>query len=255
VPESSKESYRELKQEGVIEERQHLALETIQKFYDRYGYWPTQREAHVFLVEELDILDKPQRTEAITDGYRFLGRRMGELVQDSEDDYPDLLEKQEKRDHEYLEENFPGADSGRKGEPHRVVADVDVGKQGGGGEVDPEQGSEDSGEEVEIHYEVDGGSEVRTGSPEEAIRETSDLDSVKQLLKDKGILEEYRNLLSQQGDFVFDPGEEDDEDLSSNQGGNDAKESVSPSDEAKDEESDSEEKQQKLLYDEGEVVG
>jgi hypothetical protein len=251
VPESSKESYKELKQEGVIEERQHLALETIQKFYDRYGYWPTQREAHVFLVEELDILDKPERTEAITDGYRFLGRRMGELVQDSEDDYPDLLEKQEKREHEYLEENFPGADSGRKGEPHRVVADV--GKQRDDSEADPEQGSKDSGEEVEIHYEVDGGSEVRTGSPEEAIRETSDLDSVKQLLEDKGILEKYQDLLSQEGDFVFDPGEEDDEDLSSNQGGNDAKESVSPSDEAKDEDPDSGENQQILIKD-GEPV-
>jgi len=211
VPETSVDAFQELKQEGVIEERQHLALETIQKFYDEHGYWPTQREAHVFLVEDLDILEKKQRTAAITDGYRFVGRRMGALTQGSDNEYPDLLEKQEKREHKYLQEEHPGADSGREGEPHRIIADVaEKEKQvdDTGSEPPAEESSEDAETEVEIHYKVDGGSEVRTGPPEEAIKETSDLDSVRQLLKEKGLLDEYQDLLSQHGDFVFDPDED-----------------------------------------------
>jgi len=237
-----------LKQDGVIEERQHLALETIQKFHEEYGYWPTQREAHVFLVEELDILDKQQRTEAITDGYRFLGRRMGELVHDTENEYPDLLEKLGKREHRYLRKNYPGANSGRKGEPHRITADVaEKEKQIGGDDSGPasEDGSEDSEGEVEIHYSVDGGSEVCFGSPEEAIRNTSDLDSVRQLLEDKGILGQYRDLLSQHGDFVFDPGEPEQEE-SEPEESEDAEEDEGSA--------DSEDGQQKILMEDGEVV-
>lgn len=199
-----------MKEEGVIEERQHLALETIQKFYEEHGYWPTQREAHVFLVEDLDVLDKPERTEAITDGYRFLGRRMGELTQDSDNGYPDLLEKQEKREHEYLQEDHPGADSGREGEPHRIIADVaEKEKQTDetGSESVQQRNSEES-DEVEVHYIVDDdGGQVRSGSPEEAIQETDDLDALKQELEKENLLDEYRELLSQHGDFVFDPDE------------------------------------------------
>jgi len=196
----------------VIEERQHLALETIQKFHDRHGFWPTQREAHVFLVEELDVLDKPERTEAITDGYRFLGRRMGELVQDSDDQYPDLLEKQEKREHRFLQENHPGADSGREGEPHCIIADVaEKEKQvdDADSEPAPKQRGEEPEDEVEIPYSVEGGDEVRMGPPEEAIRETGDLESVRQLLEEKGLLDQYRELLSEHGDFVFEPGDDE----------------------------------------------
>lgn len=154
----------------MIEERQHLALETIQKFYEEKGFWPTQREAHVFLVEELDVLEKAERTEAITDGYRFLGRRMGELVRNPDDEYPDLLEKQEQRKHEYLEENFPGADSGRKGEPHRITVQ---------GEVENREDVSGS-EESETEYVFDPEEQVESRSEE------SEKEKQQKLLYDKG---------------------------------------------------------------------
>jgi hypothetical protein len=209
-----------LKQEGVIEERQHLALETIQKFYEEHGFWPTQREAHVFLVEDLDVLDKPERTEAITDGYRFLGRRMGELTEGSDSEHPDLLEKKEKREHDYLQEEHPGADSGREGEPHRIIADVaEKEKQTvETGSDSVQQGNREESGEAEVRYIVDDdGGQVRSGSPEEAIQETDDLDALKQELEKENLLDKYRELLSQHGDFVFDPDEEDGEDDSEEQ--------------------------------------
>ncbi|WP_313694240.1 hypothetical protein [Halorarum halobium] len=253
-----------MREEGVIEERQHLALETVQKFYEEHGYWPTQREAHVFLVEDLDILSKRQRTEAITDGYRFLGRRMGELVDDAENEYPSLLEKQEKREHDYLQEEHPGADSGRKGEPHRIIADVaEKEKQvdDTGSEAEPEQGTEEP-DEIEIPYSVGDGDEVCMGPPSEAIKETSDLESVKQLLESKGLLEEYQEELAAQEDDVeesYDDSEEDVEYLldpdkdPENTDSSDSDQVEDASDDGNG--SDSEEKQGKLIYDKGKVVG
>jgi hypothetical protein len=139
---------------------------------------------------------------------------MGELTEDSDNEYPDLIEKQEKREHEYLQENHPGADSGRKGEPHRITADV-VKKEkqvdDTGSKKASDESSENSEEIDEIHYEVEGGDEVRMGSPEEAIMETSDLESVKQLLEKKGILEDYRGVIAEreESDTGQDSGSEE----------------------------------------------
>lgn len=190
LPESSVEAFCQLKEDGVIEERQELAYETVRRFHEEYEKWPTQREAHVYLVQELDLLDKEQRSRAITDGYRYLGRRMGELVEDDEDDYPDLLEKQEKREHEYLQEHYPGADSGREGEPHRII-DLKQAESASQAESPDE-------EEPEIGYKIlkdDGVTDLRMGAPSEAIQETDDLDFVKQQLRGADLFGEYQEEL------------------------------------------------------------
>lgn len=120
LPQTSITAYKELREEGTIRDRQKLAFNTVRLFHQQTGLWPTQREAHVFLVEELDLLTVAQRLEAITEGYAFIGRRLGELKANPDDEFPDVLVTLEKREHTYLAENHPGADSGRKAEPYAV---------------------------------------------------------------------------------------------------------------------------------------
>jgi len=118
----SLQAYTALREDDTIRDRQELALNTVHAFHQETGLWPTQREAHVYLVQEHNVLPPQVYTEAVTDGYRFVGRRMGELVASPDDDHPDMLEKLEPRKHTYLKENYPGADSNRKAAPHRIKA-------------------------------------------------------------------------------------------------------------------------------------
>jgi len=218
VQQTSRQAYHELKEEGKITGRQELAFTTVREFYEEKGYWPTPKEVHAFLAVEKG------HEMAQFEGPNLVKPRISELIADPEDDYPDLLEKEdESRKQEYIEELLDDYDS-KQADPVKIrdyqstlseeegeAAEIEKQKDDTGAEPAPEPRDEEPEDEVEIHYEVDGGSEVRTGPPEEAIKETSDLDSVKQLLEDKGLLDQYRGLLSQHGDFVFDPEEGEDE--------------------------------------------
>ena len=92
-------AYYELKEEGKISERQELAFMTVRKFYEEKGYWPTPKEVHAYLAVE-------QGNEvAQFEGPNMVKPRITELLEDPEDDYPDLLEKKDvSRSQEYIEE-------------------------------------------------------------------------------------------------------------------------------------------------------
>jgi len=134
VPMTSINAYYELKEEGKISERQELAFMTIRKFHEDKGYWPTPKEVHAFLAVE-------QGNEmAQFEGPNMVKPRITELLEDPDDDYPDLLEKnQESRKQEYIEELLDDYDS-KKATPVKIAENVidrtEAGKAAGKEEVD-----------------------------------------------------------------------------------------------------------------------
>ena len=119
VERTSLEAYHRLKESGVLSELQEKAFLTVRKFHQEHGYWPTTREAHAFLaIEKQDI-------NAQLKGPEYIRRRLSELVEDSEDNNPDLLEKLEPREQKYLKEKAPEAATNAEAHPLRIIAEPD----------------------------------------------------------------------------------------------------------------------------------
>jgi len=286
---TSIEAYHELKQEGKLTERQQLAFETIRDFYEEKGYWPTPKEVHTFLA-----LEKAHAL-AQFEGPNYVKPRITELIVDNGDESdPDLLEKQDARKQQYIEEklNSRGHEEydSKSANPVKIIGYQSTlsGEEGEAAELNDEEEcdsasfSEDSdSDQPEIGYTVDlesGGTNVLRGSPEEAIEKCDDLDFVENQLKQEGLLDEYKEevkaarsnsrdseddvddteLIEKDGEqYLFDPDEKseggEEEDLVSNDGGDDAKDSVSCSDETKAEE-DPDEEEKEVLMEDGEVI-
>ena len=199
-----------MKEEGKITPRQDVAFKNIREFYEEKGYWPTPKEVHTFLaLEKADAI-------AQFEGPNYVKPRITEMiVGNGDEDDPDLLEKEDARDQEYIEEVLSGRAhdyEAKQANPVKIrdyqstlseeegeAAEIEKRKADGGSERASEQVDEEP-DEVEIPYEVEGGDEIRMGSPEEAIQATSDLESVKQLLEKKGILEDYRDEIAERED-------------------------------------------------------
>ena len=210
-----------MKEEGKITPRQDVAFKNIREFYEEKGYWPTPKEVHTFLaLEKADAI-------AQFEGPNYVKPRITEMIvgNGGEDD-PDLLEKEDARDQEYIEEVLSGRGhdyEAKQANPVKIrdyqstlseeegeVAEIEKQRDDDGSEQASEPVDEEPGE-VEIPYEVEGGDEIRMGSPAEAIQVTSDLESVKQLLEKNGILEDYQDEIAEREDSSTrqDSGSED----------------------------------------------
>jgi len=210
VQETSRKAYHELKEEGKITPRQDVAFKNIREFYEEKGYWPTPKEVHTFLaLEKADAI-------AQFEGPNYVKPRITEMiVGNGDEDDPDLLEKEDARDQDYIEDVLSGRRhdyEAKQANPVKIrdyqstlseeegeAAEIEKRKDDGGSERASEQVDEEP-DEVEIPYEVEGGDEIRMGSPEEAIIETTDLASVKQLLESKAILEDYQDEIAERED-------------------------------------------------------
>ncbi|MFB1064847.1 hypothetical protein [Natrinema sp. H-ect4] len=151
-------AYYELKEEGKISERQELAFMAVRNFYDEKGYWPTSKEVHAFLAVE-------QGNElAQFEGPNLVKPRITELLEDPEDDYPDLLEKKDvSRSQDYIEELLEDYESKmatpvKIAEKHLDRQDI----EGSEGDEDSEE-AEEQQEENEVDDENEDDEDLDTG--------------------------------------------------------------------------------------------
>ena len=153
VDDVSRDAYEQMIESGRITELQDLAFSTVRDFYEEYGYWPTYREAHAFLALEKD------HTEAQLKGPAYIRRRLSELVVDSEDSDPDLLEKQESRTQKYLEEEVDGIEGTAEAQPVKIRDDWVrdwIEDNPGPGQVDEEEYRTEEVNGVETYVDEDG---------------------------------------------------------------------------------------------------
>ena len=199
VSDTSRQAFHELKQEGKITGRQELAFETIREFYEEKEYWPTPKEVHAFLA-----IEKAHEL-AQFEGPNLVKPRISELLEDPDDDDPDLLKKEdESRKQEYIEEVLDDYDS-KKADPVKIIDYQSTlsTEDGEAAELQEEKdSSEDSSEAseeagFEIPYSVDDGSQIKMSCPDEAIRETDDLDSVEEILRERGVLDQYEDNIAE----------------------------------------------------------
>jgi len=266
-----------LKEEGKISEKRSKAFEALQAYAEssETDRWPTKRELYEWCQQNLDREDFPW--------YEFgnFKPRITELTPESDATDVELVEyKEEKREQD-------SERSDRKAHPVKILsfqstlsseegeaAELKEEEPGQESEQSRESSVEEDVEEIEIPYSVEDGSEVRMAGPEEAIAQTDDLDSVKEMLEAKGLLDEYQadidairehdelqsnstgekdssepveeeGLVKKDGQkYVFEPGDDPSE-VSGDDSSSDG-----------DVEDDSEEEgEQKLLFDKGEIVG
>ncbi|WP_172795752.1 hypothetical protein [Haloferax sp. Q22] len=216
-------AYYELKEEGKISERQELAFMAVRNFYDEKGYWPTPKEVHAFLAVE-------QGNElAQFEGPNLVKPRITELLEDPEDDDPDLLEKKDvSRSQEYIEELLDDYSS-KKATPVKIAekhldrqdiegseGDEDseeVEEQQDENEVDDEEDDEDSPEPGELLYgseDEDSGTDsedaVDDSEEDSEDRETMTMDGVEYKKNEDGVW------VSEDGqEYLFPPGIDEEE--------------------------------------------
>jgi hypothetical protein len=278
VRDSSIEAYHQLKSEGKISEKRSIAFNALKEYAEAEGSdrWPTKVELYEWAQGHLDNEEFPFSR------FGNFKPRITELTPDSDATEVELVEYlDEKREqdsdttdrsaHPVKILSYQSTLSSESGEAAEL-RDEDSGS-------DSEQVSDSSVDsEIEIPYEVDDGSEVKMGSPSQAIEETDDLDSVVEMLEAKDLLDKYedeieavrsdesgveceqsdeedggsdydeesRDVVNTDMDYVFDPDDDyrvkEEDELVSDNAGDGAKDSVSTSDEAKEEDqSDAEE--------------
>jgi len=273
---SSIEAYHELKEEGKISEKQSKAFEALQAYAEHAesDRWPTKVELYEWAQGYFDNEDfpfsrfgnfKPRVTE-LTVGYENTDFELLEYLDEKREQDSVTTERKAKP---VKIKGFQSTLSSENGEAAEL-------EDGEGSESSPSTDSERPGRDIEIPFSVNDGSEVRMAGPEEAIAQTDDLDGVEEMLEAKGLLSEYQDDIetirsdreasdtddideTRQGDegelvekdgkqYVFNPAESEE----------DTEESEPEETEGSDEDegsADSEEGQQKILMEDGEVVG
>lgn len=289
VQDASRKAYHELKDEGKITPRQDVAFKNIREFYEEKGYWPTPKEVHTFLaLEKADAI-------AQFEGPNYVKPRITEMIVGNGDEGdPDLLEKEDSRDQEYIEEvlnrrghgdyeakeanpvkirNYQSTLSEEEGEAAELQNEDESTQEPSNRSTEDEED-----EEFEIPYSVNGGSEVRMANPEEAIAQTDDLEGVEEMLEEKDLLEEYQEEIEAVREDRDDSGSDDvdevvvdDEDLVEDEGEQyvfdrredpDAdvdeppeEDELTNPDSAEESDDGEDSEQQKILMEDGEIVG
>lgn len=257
VRSTSIEAYHSLKEQGKISQKRSEAFNALKEYAEseETHRWPTAVELFEWAEENLS-----------KEEFSFYEKgnfkpRITELTTGSDASDHELVEyKDEKR-----EQDSERTD--QKAAPIKIIgyqSTLDEDSTSAELREDKQESRQEKSADVVIHYPVHDGRKVEKGSPETAIRETSDISSVLQSLQREGLVGEYRELLSEHSDvevtedgfykdasgqrYLFPPGDEEADTSESEAEEDDQEDEV-------DEEDDEGSEKQSVLMEDGEVIG